>query len=148
MICYEKRNRKTKKDDCSADLRNVRLRFFVQRRLADDVRRYHVSWGNLLADRGHGANSRVEKLASMLVAFPAVILYGISLFSAEEFIKTEKRKKIYHYLTIFGFTPWLCLHLLYAMILYAFAWLNGNGFEEAALPAAEALLSHFLKPEL
>ena len=35
------------------------------------------------------------------------------------------------------------LHLLYAMILYAFAWLTGNGFEEAALPAAEALLSHF-----
>lgn len=80
---------------------------------------------------------------SMLVAFPAVILYGIALFNTEKFIKTEKHRKIYHYLTAFGLTTWLCLHLLYVMILYAFAWLNGNGFEDAALPAAEALLSHF-----
>ena len=29
------------------------------------------------------------------------------------------------------------------MILYAFVWLNGHGFEVAALPAAEALVSHF-----
>ena len=80
---------------------------------------------------------------SMLVAFPAVILYGIALFNTEKFIKTEKHRKIYHYLTAFGLTTWLCLHLLYVMILYSFARLNGNGFEDAALPAAEALLSHF-----
>ena len=42
---------------------------------------------------------------SMLVAFPAIILYGISLFAAEEFIKTEKHNKIYNYLTILCFTP-------------------------------------------
>lgn len=29
------------------------------------------------------------------------------------------------------------------MILYVFAWLNGNGYEAAALSAAEALLSQF-----
>ena len=28
------------------------------------------------------------------------------------------------------------------MILYVFAWLNGNGYEAVALPAAEALVSH------
>lgn len=79
---------------------------------------------------------------SMLAAFPAVILYGIGLFSAAGFVKQEQHKKIYRYLTAFGLTPWLCLHLFYVMILYVFAWLNGNGCESAALTAAEALISH------
>ena len=79
---------------------------------------------------------------SMLVAFPAVLLYGIALFTTAGFVKQEKNRKIYHYLTAFGLTPWLCLHLFYVMILYVFAWLNGNGYEAVALPAAEALVSH------
>ncbi|MCM1145282.1 MAG: hypothetical protein NC407_11290 [Lachnoclostridium sp.] len=78
---------------------------------------------------------------SMFVAFPAVWLYGIALFTTVGFVKQEKHKKIYHYLTAFGLTPWLCLHLFYVMILFIFAWLNGNGYEAVALPAAEALLS-------
>lgn len=78
---------------------------------------------------------------SMLVAFPAVILYGIALFATAGFVRQERHKKIYHYLTAFGLTPWLCLHLFYVMILFIFAWLNGNGYEAAALPAAEALFS-------
>lgn len=80
---------------------------------------------------------------SMLAAFPAVILYGIGLFFVAEFVKQDKHKKIYRYLTAFGLTPWLCLHLFYVMILYVFAWLNGNGYELAALSAAEALLAQF-----
>ena len=79
---------------------------------------------------------------SMLVAFPAVLLYGIALFTTVGFVKQEKNRKIYHYLTVSGLTPWLCLHLFYVMILYVFAWLNGNGYEAVALPAAEALVSH------
>ena len=79
---------------------------------------------------------------SMLVAFPAVLFYGIALFTATKFVKQDKQRKIYHYLTAFGLTPWLCLHLFYVMILYLFAWLNGNGYEAAALPAAQALYSH------
>ncbi|MCM1536869.1 MAG: hypothetical protein NC254_00560 [bacterium] len=78
---------------------------------------------------------------SMFVAFPAVLLYGIALFTTAGFVKQEKHRKIYHYLTAFGLTPWLCLHLFYVMILYVFAWLDGNGCEAAALPAAEALFS-------
>lgn len=80
--------------------------------------------------------------AAMLLAFPGIIFYGIALFYIEKFLKQEKQRRIYHYLTAFGLTPWLCLHLFYVMILYVFAWLTGNGYEAAALPAAEALFGH------
>lgn len=79
---------------------------------------------------------------AMALSFPAVILYGIALFSLEDWITEQKSRRVYHYLTIFGLTPWLALHLFYVMILYLFAWLNGNGYAQAALPAAEALFSH------
>lgn len=78
---------------------------------------------------------------SMLVAFPAILLYGIALFTTTKFVKQEKQRKIYHYLTAFGLTPWLCLHLFYVMILCLFAWLNSNGYETVALPVAQALYS-------
>ena len=78
---------------------------------------------------------------SMLVAFPAILLYGIALFTTTKFVKQNKQRKIYHYLTAFGLTPWLCLHLFYVMILYLFAWLNSNGYETVALPAAQAIYS-------
>lgn len=80
---------------------------------------------------------------SMLVSFPAIIFYGIGLFAAEKFIKKEACKKAYHYLTVFGLTPWLCLHLFYVMILYLFSWLNGSGYEAVSLPACEALFAQF-----
>lgn len=80
--------------------------------------------------------------AAMLLAFPGIIFYGIALFYIEKFLKQEKQRRIYHYLTAFGLTPWLCLHLFYVMILYVFAWLTGNGYEAAALPTAEALFGH------
>ncbi|MDO4332462.1 MAG: hypothetical protein Q4C58_07200 [Eubacteriales bacterium] len=79
---------------------------------------------------------------AMLVAFPAVILYGIALFSIEKFLKGEKQRSIYHYLTAFGLTPWLCLHLFYVMILYVFAWMSANGYGEAALLVPEAMFAH------
>lgn len=86
-----------------------------------------ASWRNTLA---------------MLVAFPGIILYGIALFSIEDFLKDKRQQTTYHFLTAFGLTPWLCLHLFYIMILYLFAWMNGNGYEAAALSTAEALFSH------
>lgn len=79
---------------------------------------------------------------AMALAFPAVILYGAALFAIAGFLKGEREKKGYHYLTVFSLTPWLALHLFYIMILYGFAWLSGNGYEAAALPASEALVSH------
>jgi len=79
---------------------------------------------------------------AMALAFPGVILYGIALFAIAAYLKNEKQRKIYHYLTVFGLTPWLCLHLFYIMILYAFAWMSGNGYEAAALPVSEALFTH------
>ncbi len=80
---------------------------------------------------------------AMFLAFPGIILYGIALFAIQQYIKEHKQRTIYHYLTAFGLTPWLCLHLFYIMILYLFAWMNGNGFEQAANFTAEALYGHF-----
>lgn len=79
---------------------------------------------------------------AMLLSFPGVVLYGIALLSLEKLIIGEGEQKKYHTLTIFGMTPWLCLHLFYIMILYAFAWLTHNGYGAAALPLAEALYAH------
>lgn len=79
---------------------------------------------------------------SMLVSFPAIIFYGIGLFGVEKFIN-KGHKKVYHYLTVFGLTPWLCLHLFYVMILFLFSWLNGNGYEAMSLSACEAMFAHF-----
>ncbi|MCM1495551.1 MAG: hypothetical protein NC089_07095 [Bacteroides sp.] len=83
-----------------------------------------------------------RNLLSMLVAFPAVILYGIGLFAVEEFIKTPKQKKVYHYLTAIGMLPWLCIHLYVVMVLYTFAMMSQNGYEHA-LPVAESLYTQF-----
>jgi hypothetical protein len=86
-----------------------------------------ASWRNTLA---------------MFLAFPGIILYGIALFAIQQYIKEDRQKVIYHYLNAFGLTPWLCLHLFYIMILYLFAWMNGNGLEEAAVSTVEALYGH------
>lgn len=79
---------------------------------------------------------------AMALAFPGMILYGIALFGAGAFLTRERQQKIYRYLTAFSLTPWLCLHLFYIMILYAFAWMNSNGYAAAALPVSEALFRH------
>lgn len=79
---------------------------------------------------------------AMALAFPGIILYGIALFAITDYLKEERQRKIYHYLTVFGLTPWLCLHLFYIMILYVFGWMSGNGYDAAALPVAEAMFYH------
>ncbi len=79
---------------------------------------------------------------AMALAFPGIVFYGIALFYLGKFIKEKKEQKIYHYLNAFGLTPWLCLHLFYIMILYAYAWMNGNGYQDMALPVCEALFTH------
>ena len=83
-----------------------------------------------------------RNLLAMALSFPGIILYGVALFSIEGWITEPKNRRIYHYLTVFGLTPWLALHLFYVMILYLFAWLNGNGYAQTAIPAAEALYGH------
>ena len=78
---------------------------------------------------------------SMFMAFPGIILYGIALFSIENFIYDEKEQKIYHYLNIFGLTPWIALHLFLIMILSLFSWMNNNGYNSIAIPICEGLFS-------
>ncbi|MCD8161643.1 MAG: hypothetical protein LUE61_10885 [Clostridiales bacterium] len=80
---------------------------------------------------------------AMALAFPGIILYGVALFAIGQLIQEEGQKKVYHYLTAFSLTPWLCLHLFYIMILYGFAWMNGNGYASAAIPVSEAVFSQF-----
>lgn len=84
-----------------------------------------------------------RNMTSMLVAFPAVMLYSIALFRLEKLIIAENHRKTYQKLTIISLTPWLCLHLFYVIILFSFAWLSNNGFETAAYPLAEALYNQF-----
>ena len=76
---------------------------------------------------------------AMALAFPGIILYGIALFAVQGYIKTEKYRKIYHYLNAFGLTPWIALHLFYVMILTLFAWMHENGYAAEALPVCEGL---------
>lgn len=80
---------------------------------------------------------------AMSLAFPGILFYGTALFSLKNFISSEKHKKIYCYLNAFGLTPWLCLHLIYVLILSLFAWLNQNGFSESALKICEQLFNRF-----
>lgn len=75
---------------------------------------------------------------AMVLAFPGIILYGTALFSLEQYIEGKKEKKIYCILNTYGLTPWIALHLFYLLILYVFAWMNGNGYADAALPVCEA----------
>ena len=78
---------------------------------------------------------------SMTLAYPGIIFYGIALFSIEDFIYEEKNKKIFHYLNIFGLTPWISVHLFFIMILSLFSWMNKNGFSDQAIPVCEGLFS-------
>ena len=79
----------------------------------------------------------------MALAFPGIILYGIAHFALEDFIRSEKGRKVYRALTAFGLTPWIALHLFYIMILYAFSWLSAGSYAEVALPLGEAMFAHF-----
>lgn len=80
---------------------------------------------------------------AMVLAFPGILLYGISLFAVKEYITDEKKKKVYQYLNAFGLTPWIALHLIYVVILSLFAWLNNNGFANEALTICESLYNNY-----
>lgn len=81
---------------------------------------------------------------SMAVAFPAVVLYAFGLFAIGCFLQSERRQQTYHYLTVFGLTPWLCLHLFIAATLYVFAWLQNSVWADAAFAVAEALRNQYV----
>lgn len=81
---------------------------------------------------------------AMLLAFPAVILYGIALLGIGAFYKNDVCRRRYLFLTAAGMTPWLCLHLFYIMILYLFAWMHSAGHEALAYEACEALFGQFV----
>lgn len=79
---------------------------------------------------------------AMALSFPGILLYGAALFAIGAFLKEERQRSIYSYLTAFSLTPWLALHLFYIMILYGFAWMSGNDYQAAALPVSEAVIGH------
>ena len=78
---------------------------------------------------------------AMALAFPGILLYGIALFAVETYIRSDKERKVYHYLNAFGLMPWIALHLFYVMILVLFSWMNANGFAAEALTVCEGLFS-------
>ena len=127
----------------------MRLSLLWNRRLADDVWRNFPSGKIVLAYRRSCKYTGMAKqrgndscFSGNYFSFPGIIFYGIALFCLESLIKPEKTRKIYHYLNVFGLTPWMCLHIFYIMILYLYAWMTNNGYSEAALPACEALFQH------
>lgn len=91
---------------------------------------------------GAAAIAPWRNAVAMALAFPGIILYGIALFAIAAFLREEKQRRIYHYLTAFGLTPWIGLHLFYIMILYGFAWMSADGYQEGALAASEAMFAH------
>ena len=96
-----------------------------------------LSW---LTEGAAGIASWRNGLA-MGLAFPGVLLYGIALFSLESYIAPPRGKRVYRYLTAFGLTPWLCLHLFYIMILFTFGWMRQNGMSNASA-VCEAMFNH------
>ena len=80
---------------------------------------------------------------AMALSFPGIVFYGIGLFALSVCIRQERERNMYRGLHVLGLTPWIALHLFYIMILYLFAWMNGNGYADAAIPVAEALFNHF-----
>ena len=84
---------------------------------------------------------------AMALAFPGILLYGIALFEVETYIKTEKERKVYHYLNAFGLTPWIALHRFWMTLLpvgwliihftvsisiYVYSWCMHSGTAETA----------------
>ena len=55
--------------------------------------------------------SSTRNSIAMFIAFPGIICYGLGLFAAAGFIRQQRERRIYRVLTIFGLTPWLCLHI-------------------------------------
>ena len=80
---------------------------------------------------------------AMFLSFPAVIFYSIALFAIKHFFTDGSAGKIYTSLTAVGLTPWLCIHLLYVVIMYVFSWLFQNGRTELSYKTAEALFEQF-----
>ena len=80
---------------------------------------------------------------ALAFAFPAVIFYAIALFKIACFFKESKESKTYELLTTIGMTPWLALHLFYVMILFIFAYLGNNGYQEIMHVLCESIFSQF-----
>lgn len=80
---------------------------------------------------------------AMLLAYPGTIFYIIGLFSFERYILNEKHRMIFHYLNIVNVTPWMALHLIFIVIMYAFHFMMSNGYSDVAIPIAEDLYTHF-----
>lgn len=104
----------------------------------DTTHEGNISW----LTKGTAQIAPWRNALAMALAFPGIIFYGVALFAVAAYLKHEKQRKIYRCLTAFSLTPWLCLHLFYIMILYGFAWMNGNGYKAAALPVSAALFDH------
>ncbi|MCR5596146.1 MAG: hypothetical protein K6G12_09875 [Lachnospiraceae bacterium] len=92
---------------------------------------------------GTAAIPQWRYMLAMVLAFPGIIFYGASLFTLQDHITDDRKKKIYHYLNAFGLTPWIALHLIYVVILSLFAWLNNNGYAADALVICESLFDGF-----
>ena len=77
------------------------------------------------------------------LGFLAIIFYSVALLGMKQYIVEEKQKTIYMTLTTISMTPWLCVHLLYLMILFLFQWMHTKQYFELAYLSTEALFAQF-----
>lgn len=87
-----------------------------------------VSW----LTRGASRIPQWRYSLAMALAFPGILLYGAGLFATEGYIRGDRDRKVFHYLNVFGMTPWLALHLFYILILSLFARMHRNGYASLA----------------
>lgn len=80
---------------------------------------------------------------AMFFAFPGIGFYAIALFALKDVFVFERNSKVYRGLTAIGLTPWLAIHLFYSMMLFAFAWLRGNGQGKIAFSLVGATVEQF-----
>ena len=86
--------------------------------------------------------SSTRNSVAMFIAFPGIICYGLGLFAAAGFIRQQRERRIYRVLTIFGLTPWLCLHIFYVELLNTFAVMNQTGNGSIANMVCDAVFSN------
>lgn len=100
--------------------------------------------GNLMwLTAGAAQISPARNSLAMALSFPAILLYAVALFAVRQLLTDPEARRRYAALTVAGLTPWLCLHLLYVLILFAFSWLQRAGYAALSYSLCEAMFGQF-----
>jgi len=93
--------------------------------------------------KGTAQISTWRYILAMILSYPGTVFYIIGLYGYERYILNKKHRKIYHWLNVVNFTPWMTLHFIYIIIMFAFHFMMTNGYQDIAIPVSEALYTNF-----